>query len=600
MWWLWVLWAWASPEVELLEQQGHHARARFLAHQELSEDPTDPTRWTQLAQLELEPVTSISLFREALRLNPDEGPALVGLGMALAETGDHGESLRVLQRAQELAPHAVEPALALAAFQSDPVLARQLLARFPERPEVALLVARLDPKTSPEVLRVAPPVRTVLEALVSAELSAGNTAGAAEALGRLQALGPQRETDRLARFVRCAQAGTLSAQHYQLLARRRRDALGIPGTTLHDTSLPPGTEGCPAALALQAQLATAGEEAEGWLLRALALGPDPGLEVDLARVQLELGRAWDAERHLMQAGLPAEPDVQIIHAQALFALREETAAREVLTSTASVHPHHLGVVLARAALAQTRSEAFEILREALGRLHDPVLVARARSLAIELERTDELPAVLEDPIARQHRLAEVGDYEEIVVTAERESVIRLREMTALLRERGYSEPEVRADGTVYFAQGDGDHPWISLRPDGSFDVGEARFTRKFRQSRMSLFDDMTAPMMAWRDALCREAVEDRLISEVPAQLDAIWREGLARSGDGRLHSPEARRAELLEWWVTRTCTPEGDRVREVIAHYLLTEVQASPWPVTEEELVTINGRRICTEPLVLR
>jgi tetratricopeptide (TPR) repeat protein len=583
--WLLSLAAWASPE------DAHPARQSFLARQELSADPTDPARWTRLAELASDPALAVSLYREALRIDPDWVPALVGLGEALAGVGDPGEAVRVLARAQDLAPDSLEPALALAEVQRDAALARQLWARFPDRAEVALLVARLEPASRLEVLSQAPPAPDVLEVLIEARLSAGDAPGAAEALARLG----ERAPAQLARLVACAQAGTLSGAGYQALLGRRREALARPGGAGAMPSLPPEAQRCPAALALQAQLSPA-PEAERWLRQALALGPDAGLSVELARVQLELGEAADALGRL-EAARPGDAEVELLYARALRDLRQPERAREVLLAAAAQHPDHPGLVLALADL-EPPVQALSRLLEALRRLADPALEARARALAEQLDQGEAVSrALLEEPLAMQRRLAELGDYEEIVVIGERESVQRLEALTAHLRGLGYGEPVVRADGTVFFAQADRHHPSVALRSDGSFDVGTV--DRKHRLARMALFDGMAEPLRAWRDALCREAVEDRLVSEIPAGLEALWREGLPPAGGEPLETPEARRAALLEWWVTRTCTPEGDLVREVIARYLATEVQPSPWPVTPEELLAVNARRTCADPLLL-
>lgn len=38
-------------------------------------------------------------------------------------------------------------------------------------------------------------------------------------------------------------------------------------------------------------------------------------------------------------------------------------------------------------------------------------------------------------------------------------------------------------------------------------------------------------------------------------------------------------------------------MRAAIARYLASEVQTSPWPVTDAELVAVNARRPCDEAL---
>ena len=90
---------------------------------------------------------------------------------------------------------------------------------------------------------------------------------------------------------------------------------------------------------------------------------------------------------------------------------------------------------------------------------------------------------------------------------------------------------------------------------------------------------------AWRVAIQQVALEHRLWEELPAELDAIWHDVTM--------PPHMRRAALLAYWTSRTCTPEGQAVRDSIRTYLLEEVQTSAWPVTDVEAQRASEENEC-------
>ena len=98
-------------------------------------------------------------------------------------------------------------------------------------------------------------------------------------------------------------------------------------------------------------------------------------------------------------------------------------------------------------------------------------------------------------------------------------------------------------------------------------------------------------MRAWRVAIQELALEHRLWEELPAELDAIWHDHAI--------APHVRRAALLAYWTSRTCTPEGQAVRDAIRTYLLEEVQTSAWPVTDEETQRASKDNECGVALEL-
>ena len=98
-------------------------------------------------------------------------------------------------------------------------------------------------------------------------------------------------------------------------------------------------------------------------------------------------------------------------------------------------------------------------------------------------------------------------------------------------------------------------------------------------------------MRAWRVALQGVALEHRLWEELPAELDAIWHDDTT--------APHVRRAAVLAYWTSRTCTPEGQAVRDAIRTYIVEEVQTSAWPVTVEECERASADNECGSMLEL-
>ena len=105
---------------------------------------------------------------------------------------------------------------------------------------------------------------------------------------------------------------------------------------------------------------------------------------------------------------------------------------------------------------------------------------------------------------------------------------------------------------------------------------------------------------AWREALVGRAMEDKIGRALPDRLDQLWSEGRPLEGEGPvLETPETRRAAMLDHWSSRTCTPEGDAVAEVVALFLEYEVQSSGHPVTAAEQDRANASQACSRRLDL-
>ena len=580
-------------------------QARSRAETRLAEDPTSPERWTALAVLVDDPEP---LLREALRLDPNHVDAL----LALART-----DRTALERALAIAPDDRRVRLAAADAAGDVDAARTILAAFPGDPDAALLVARLAPDDARAALASVPtPDPRVLGHRLIRDLRVGDLADAEDALARYAAAFPEAaDLPGFARWVGCLRDGTIDAGTASALLDLRRVAIADPtGADVAQV----GAERCPAALSLRAALhgeRGAPEDAVRDLRLATSLAPDDAaLAGDLGRALLAVDRPEDARPWLEReaAARPWAPPLDL--ADALHRLGDDPAALAVLDDPRFADVP--SVILARAELVPRRADAVALLAAAARRTRNPRIVARARDLDPDLDLSPEGPPL--PPLG-----PDVA--EEVVVTARKASDLRLEELVGRLREIGYGAPIERANGELHFRAQGVDRPWITLRPDGQLDVQRAgyvplrdpvsidevlghtvvRFTvpviseRKLAQPRGRLMDAIVDDVRAWREALCAEGFEERLLAEIPATLDRVWHDGIPIDGEEVLETPAERRAAILDWWVTRTCTPEGEQVRALVVRYLDHEVQPSAWPVTDAEIAAANARRTCSGLLVL-
>jgi flagellar biosynthesis regulator FlaF len=112
------------------------------------------------------------------------------------------------------------------------------------------------------------------------------------------------------------------------------------------------------------------------------------------------------------------------------------------------------------------------------------------------------------------------------------------------------------------------------------------------RKRDAVVEAIEPQMRSWRTAIQANALQHRLWVELPTELDAIWNDLAV--------APEVRRAKLISFWVSRTCTPEGAAVRDAIRTYILEVVQSSEWPVTEAEAAAVSKDNECEVVLDLR
>jgi tetratricopeptide (TPR) repeat protein len=602
----------AAPDFEQALAEGQLARARFLAADSLREDPTDAARWLALARATEAPREALPLLSEALRLRPGDPAVVLAHARALAALGRVEEAVADLTSL----PASPEVLVVLAEVGRAPAAARQALALAPGHPAAALALARLtgDPAEARAALAsVTAPDRGVFSARVELALRERDLAQARAGLAELETLAPRGpERERLARWVDCLEREPAAPLGELLDARRR--ALVDPLHPPEPGALAALAPSCAAAHALAASVAaTPQARIDAWT-RAVELAPaDPGLLLSQGRELLAAGRPAEARAVLERARREDLPPTEL--ALALLALDEREQARALLEEIAPRFPDDPGLALARADAAADREAALAVLIASLERVADPRVLARARALAEALDQSEALAHALRGP-----RLAPLPDdvSEEVVVVAKR-SEERLKEVMAKLQSLGYrGKPVVRGNGDVHFDAEGVDRPAVTLRADGLYEVQRAGLVpvkkypwledsptewrviseRKLQPQRERVMTELQPELQAWREALCAEGFEDRLLYEVPGVLDQVWRDGVARDGE-TLPERAQRRAELLEWWVTRTCTPEGDAVRGLIVAYLGEVVQRSDAPVTGAEIEAINARRPCEQTLEL-
>jgi hypothetical protein len=123
-------------------------------------------------------------------------------------------------------------------------------------------------------------------------------------------------------------------------------------------------------------------------------------------------------------------------------------------------------------------------------------------------------------------------------------------------------------------------------------------TRKLAHAKETVVRATHPELRRWRAAVIAKAMDKRVNTEVPDLLDDIWERGLPAGEDGpRLLDPAERRAAILQLWSSRSCTPEGAKVRTVVADFVRYEVQASDTPASTEEIAQANAANPCDDKL---
>ena len=118
--------------------------------------------------------------------------------------------------------------------------------------------------------------------------------------------------------------------------------------------------------------------------------------------------------------------------------------------------------------------------------------------------------------------------------------------------------------------------------------------RRLQHQKTAVTEGIEPMVYDWREAIVDRAMQVRVNEELPRILDDVWFKGIPLDpSQPSLTDPEKRRAEMLNLWSSRTCTPEGSQVRAVVQNYLYWEVQSSDHPVTAQEVTQANARCTC-------
>lgn len=81
------------------------------------------------------------------------------------------------------------------------------------------------------------------------------------------------------------------------------------------------------------------------------------------------------------------------------------------------------------------------------------------------------------------------------------------------------------------------------------------------------------------------------VADLPVRLDALWTDGTALDGGDPIPEPARRRKAALDFWATRTNTPEGRTISRTVEVWLREVVMTSAFPVTPEEAAAAEARR---------
>ncbi len=136
-------------------------------------------------------------------------------------------------------------------------------------------------------------------------------------------------------------------------------------------------------------------------------------------------------------------------------------------------------------------------------------------------------------------------------------------------------------------------------PTACVNAGFTVADRKLDAVRDRTMSDLAPELQALGDRIADAAVA-QTVDSLPSKLEALWERGSPLLVQGPpLATPEARKAELLEFWETRTDTEWGEQVRAVVESFARGVVQTSDHPFTPEELQAFNARSRAGRPLKL-
>ena len=108
--------------------------------------------------------------------------------------------------------------------------------------------------------------------------------------------------------------------------------------------------------------------------------------------------------------------------------------------------------------------------------------------------------------------------------------------------------------------------------------------RRFQGAKTKVIDTNITAIQRWQNAVSALAFDDRISNTLPQELETIWQKPTAVAD---------RHAQLLELWRNRTCTPEGEMAATIISDFINYEVQASPQPIPDKQLIDAEKNHPC-------
>ncbi len=112
--------------------------------------------------------------------------------------------------------------------------------------------------------------------------------------------------------------------------------------------------------------------------------------------------------------------------------------------------------------------------------------------------------------------------------------------------------------------------------------------RKIKAKQERVFVDVREELSAY-GAVIRETRFRERLAELPDRLDALWRDGVPLDPGPPLTTPEAKRAALLDFWATRSETPEGDAFTRAVEVWI--DVTLTDAPITDAEASAAQAKR---------
>jgi hypothetical protein len=162
----------------------------------------------------------------------------------------------------------------------------------------------------------------------------------------------------------------------------------------------------------------------------------------------------------------------------------------------------------------------------------------------------------------------------------------------------FANPAIHFDPALAASIPNGRSPFADSGPSeassGQFGMVERG---KQRAVQDALRGAIEPQVVAWREAIASRATAEALAA-LEARLVDLWVDGIGL-GRESLPTPAARRAALLDYWATRTDTPEGRAAMRIVEAFLRNRVQTSADPVTADEAAAAAARRDDGRPLDL-